>query len=122
MTITFCNLVIVVLIITFKLKQRHNIGSANLASTRVDIITIATSFLFSGLTWILMPIYIVNNYVSEIADNPLNDGFFTFLFMLNSLQGVFLCFHYFVTLQFLLEKKPFNLKLILIKLFLKKVD
>ena len=105
-----------------KLKQqpKNKLTSNKIRSTRIDIGPIVTSFLFSGVTWILLPIYLVGDPVPDYADNPLNDKFFSVLAVINSLQGVFLFIHYLFTIQIILDRKKINWRWYFVKIFLKQ--
>lgn len=135
MTIVCVNLIIIVLIVTLKLKkpavkpsqtgentqqQQQQNKRSKIVTTRMDIGPIITSFLFSGVTWILVPIYLVGDPVPDYADSPLNDKFFAVLAILNSLQGVFLFIHYMFTIQIILDRKKINWRWYFIKVFLKE--
>lgn len=122
MTIVSINLIIIVLIVALKLKQKpkNKLTFNKIRSTRIDIAPIVTSFLFSGVTWILLPIYLVGDPVPDYADNPLNDKFFSVLAVINSLQGVFLFIHYLFTIQIILDRKKINWRWYFVKIFLKQ--
>lgn len=57
--------------------------------------TICGCFLFSGLSWIILPVGLVTN-------QSFAKGVIYFFSVLNALQGVFLFLHFFVTYQVLI--------------------
>lgn len=99
--IVLVNIIIIGIIIRVKvinynddiLKKSTN----GLSSTKLDVLTLLTCLLFSGLTWIFLPIGLA-------SDQAFTKAVIYFFSIINSLQGLFLFIHFFVTYQVILGK------------------
>ncbi|CAF0725578.1 unnamed protein product [Brachionus calyciflorus] len=103
--IVVINLVIIVMIIRAKIiKYDDDIlyNSTNgLSQTKADVLTILGCLLFSGITWVILPIGLIHQ--QDFAN-----GVIYFLSILNAMQGIFLFVHFFVTYQVILGQSRFS--------------
>lgn len=95
------NLIIIGIIIRAKYNNYNDEilkkSTNGLSSTKMDIITILTCWLFSGVTWIFLPLGLVQNQIFSKA-------IIYFFSIVNALQGLFLFIHFFITYQVILGK------------------
>ena len=96
--ICFINLIFIILII-IGMKSSKSLNSINtLSKRRVNTFILLGCFLFSGITWLTLPITLISN-------NEITNGLVYFFSVLNGLQGLFIFIHFIFTTRILLKRK-----------------
>ena len=95
--ICFINLIFIILII-IGMKSSKSLNSINtLSKRRVNTFILLGCFLFSGITWLTLPITLISN-------NEITNGLVYFFSVLNGLQGLFIFIHFIFTTRILLKR------------------
>ena len=96
--ICLANLVFIFLIVIEMNLSSKSLNSINtLSKSRVNTFILLACFLFSGFTWIALPITLVTSHT-------ITNVFIYFFSILNALQGVFIFVHFIFTTRILLKR------------------